>query len=92
MCVRQVKEDLLLWWPKLRAGGIMAGHDYMSAAEAGEQDWYVGISVLVREAGGAVGGSWMEADGAVDGSWIGAGGAEDGGIGWDGKLLAPPSL
>ena len=26
----------------LRAGGIMAGHDYMSAAEADGQDWCVG--------------------------------------------------
>ena len=32
---------MVLWWPKLRPGGIMAGHDYMSAAEAGGQDWWV---------------------------------------------------
>jgi predicted O-methyltransferase YrrM len=24
-----VKEDLELWWPKLKSGGIMAGHDYL---------------------------------------------------------------
>jgi len=24
-----VKEDLELWWPKLKSGGLMAGHDYL---------------------------------------------------------------
>ena len=24
-----VKEDLEIWWPKLKSGGIMAGHDYL---------------------------------------------------------------
>jgi hypothetical protein len=23
------KQDLKLWWPKLRPGGLMAGHDYL---------------------------------------------------------------
>ena len=29
-----VREDLRTWWPKLRMGGIFAGHDYLSGAEA----------------------------------------------------------
>lgn len=24
-----VKQDLKLWWPKLKAGGLLAGHDYL---------------------------------------------------------------
>jgi predicted O-methyltransferase YrrM len=27
------REDLHSWWPKLRYGGILAGHDYLSAEE-----------------------------------------------------------
>ena len=34
-----VKEDMELYWPKLRTGGIMAGHDYRSAPEVTVQDW-----------------------------------------------------
>ena len=34
-----VKEDLLMYWPKLREGGIFAGHDYVSAEEAPGQGW-----------------------------------------------------
>lgn len=26
-------EDIALWWPKVKPGGIMAGHDYMTAKE-----------------------------------------------------------
>jgi hypothetical protein len=32
-------EDLNTWWPKLRGNGILAGHDYLTAAEARPQDW-----------------------------------------------------
>ena len=28
-----VKEDIEAWWPKLKVGGIMAGDDYLTAAE-----------------------------------------------------------
>jgi hypothetical protein len=28
-----VKEDIELWWPKLRKGGVLAGHDYL------DMDW-----------------------------------------------------
>lgn len=29
-----VKEDIKLWWPKLRKGGVLAGHDYL------DMNWY----------------------------------------------------
>ncbi|PSC76989.1 hypothetical protein C2E20_0340 [Micractinium conductrix] len=36
-------EDMALWWPKLRPGGILAGHDYLNAKEIKEfhpnEDW-----------------------------------------------------
>jgi hypothetical protein len=52
-----VKEDLEAWWPKLRRGGILAGHDYLDAAEVrakpspAKQDW-------ACEAGAGRGGGW----------------------------------
>jgi len=39
-----VKEDILLYWPKLRPGGIMAGHDFVYAADVvGDKtgDWSI---------------------------------------------------
>lgn len=30
-----VWDDILAWWPKLRPGGIMAGHDYMHEVDGG---------------------------------------------------------
>lgn len=37
-------EDIQLYWPKIRPGGLMAGHDYHTAAEvaaATNQDWSI---------------------------------------------------
>jgi hypothetical protein len=38
-----VMEDLIAWYPKLRIGGIFAGHDYLNADEvkriSADQDW-----------------------------------------------------
>jgi predicted O-methyltransferase YrrM len=39
-----VKQDLEAYWPKLKSGGILAGHDYLDAAEVAArpgntQDW-----------------------------------------------------
>mmetsp|Transcript_34771 Transcript_34771/g.83150 ORF Transcript_34771/g.83150 Transcript_34771/m.83150 type:complete len:279 (-) Transcript_34771:82-918(-) len=37
-----VLQDLQLWWPKLKQGGIFAGHDYVSQDDgpsSGGQDW-----------------------------------------------------
>jgi hypothetical protein len=37
----QALEDMTTWWPKIRPGGIMAGHDFRAAFEVQpEQDWY----------------------------------------------------
>lgn len=39
-----VREDIELWWPKLKVGGIMAGHDYIDTEEVAKisgQDWSV---------------------------------------------------
>lgn len=35
------KEDIELYWPKLRKGGLMAGHDYLVAEEVPGQDWAI---------------------------------------------------
>lgn len=32
---RAVMEDLDAWWPKVRIGGIMSGHDFMTNTEGG---------------------------------------------------------
>lgn len=34
-----VKEDIELYWSKLKPGGIIAGHDYNQNDEIGDQDW-----------------------------------------------------
>ncbi|PNH09787.1 hypothetical protein TSOC_003561, partial [Tetrabaena socialis] len=37
-----VTEDLELYWPKVRSGGVMAGHDYLDAPQVmdiSKQDW-----------------------------------------------------
>eukprot|EP01060_Flectonema_neradi_P019413 TRINITY_DN2651_c0_g3_i1.p1 TRINITY_DN2651_c0_g3~~TRINITY_DN2651_c0_g3_i1.p1 ORF type:complete len:521 (+),score=82.58 TRINITY_DN2651_c0_g3_i1:76-1638(+) len=38
-----VLEDITLYWPKCRKGGIMAGHDYLYSAEAAQtgQKWQI---------------------------------------------------
>lgn len=40
---RGVLEDLDAWWPKLRFGGLMCGHDFVDCSEAAAsgQDWCV---------------------------------------------------
>jgi len=37
-------EDLEAYWPKLRRGGVLSGHDYCTAREVKNQDWSVGCS------------------------------------------------
>lgn len=37
-----VRDDIKSWWPKLTQGGVMAGHDYMTAADRrryAKDDW-----------------------------------------------------
>ena len=36
-----VKRDLSLWWPKLKPGGLFAGHDYFVRPTASLADWRV---------------------------------------------------
>ena len=36
---RSVLGDLARWWPKLRAGGVMAGHDYTEQREPSPHEW-----------------------------------------------------
>eukprot|EP01012_Entosiphon_sulcatum_P033926 TRINITY_DN4295_c0_g1_i1.p1 TRINITY_DN4295_c0_g1~~TRINITY_DN4295_c0_g1_i1.p1 ORF type:complete len:274 (+),score=44.21 TRINITY_DN4295_c0_g1_i1:29-850(+) len=57
-----VKDDLHMYWPKLRTGGILAGHDYIDVAEMaaperqrwGKQDWAVNPDGTRRTDGKAV--------------------------------------
>ena len=36
-----VMDDLEMFWPKLKSGAIVAGHDYLTAAEVPGQDWSI---------------------------------------------------
>eukprot|EP01006_Ploeotia_vitrea_P065912 TRINITY_DN9401_c0_g1_i2.p1 TRINITY_DN9401_c0_g1~~TRINITY_DN9401_c0_g1_i2.p1 ORF type:complete len:314 (+),score=29.95 TRINITY_DN9401_c0_g1_i2:56-997(+) len=57
-----VTEDITLYWPKLRPGGIIAGHDYVDVAEVaepqrqrwGKQDWSINPDGTKRTDGKAV--------------------------------------
>lgn len=52
-----VREDIEIWWRKLRVGGIMAGHDYIDAEEVARisgQDWSVSADGTVNPDGKAV--------------------------------------
>ena len=48
---------MLLWWPLLRCGGIMAGHDYVTQEEVSrmspkvKQDWTKNFDGTVDETG-----------------------------------------
>eukprot|EP00408_Alexandrium_pacificum_P016391 CAMPEP_0171201752 /NCGR_PEP_ID=MMETSP0790-20130122/24649_1 /TAXON_ID=2925 /ORGANISM="Alexandrium catenella, Strain OF101" /LENGTH=290 /DNA_ID=CAMNT_0011667155 /DNA_START=52 /DNA_END=924 /DNA_ORIENTATION=- len=53
-----VLEDLQAYWPKVRAGGIIAGHDYMTQAEVGrQQHWDVNYDGTGDATGEAVRGA-----------------------------------
>jgi len=41
-----VKQDIKLWWPLLRVGGILCGHDYWDGEESGR---YPGVNQAVDE-------------------------------------------
>jgi len=43
-----VKRDLNDWWPKLRSGGIMAGHDYLEKS-CWKGAWTYGVVTAVNE-------------------------------------------
>jgi len=42
-----VKEDLEAWWPKLRKGGLLAGHDFIPDGIVKEGDF--GVQKAVHE-------------------------------------------
>jgi len=46
-----VLQDLSMWWPKLRRGGVMAGHDYMEQHEPRfrEQPWVLADNQVVSQ-------------------------------------------
>ncbi len=55
-----VRQDIEMYWPKLKEGGIMAGHDYLTAQEVdvlsnGSQDWSICEDGTIHE--GAVRGA-----------------------------------
>jgi hypothetical protein len=58
-----MNKTLHQWWPKLRMGGILAGHDYMHAGQVQSRNkgemWWV------------LGGCWVTWMGDVD-RWVGA--------------------
>ena len=45
-----VYEDLVTWWPKLRPGGVLAGHDIITPGEC-ETGWSRGIQSAVSKFG-----------------------------------------
>jgi len=43
-----VRHDLLLWWPKVKSGGIIAGHDFICPGEPGG-GWGKDIQMAVHD-------------------------------------------
>lgn len=55
-----VYEDMVAWWPKLRVGGIMSGHDYVSQDDGPSQtgqNWTLNYDGTVDETGTVVKGA-----------------------------------
>ena len=55
-----VYEDVRAWWPKLRVGGIMAGHDYVTqddGPQQSDQDWTTNYDGTKDETGTVVKGA-----------------------------------
>lgn len=48
-----VKEDIALWWPKVKVGGLFAGHDYLHASSPGIFD--CGVTQAVDEFAHSIG-------------------------------------
>jgi hypothetical protein len=49
-----VLEDLMLYYPKLKCGGVMAGHDFITAPEAIHHKWGIcsnGTTVMINGGG-----------------------------------------
>lgn len=43
---KSAKEDIALWWPKVRYGGVLAGHDYLDGMHGGSM---YGVKQAVQE-------------------------------------------
>ena len=41
-----VSDDLAAWWPKIKPGGIIGGHDFVDKDDEG---WYCQVEMAVRE-------------------------------------------
>jgi hypothetical protein len=52
--------DIEDWWPKLRSGGIMAGHDFVTDSETGGQNWSINYGGTVDPSGRAVKGAVID--------------------------------
>ncbi len=49
-CYDAVKRDIADWWPKVRPGGMLAGHDYLGEVEAAVNSMFPnGLSYLTQE-------------------------------------------
>jgi len=48
-----VKQDLTNWYPKLKTGGILAGHDYREGVQQAVDEFFLGKKIV-----NAVGSSW----------------------------------
>jgi len=45
-----VQEDIRLWWPKIKKGGILSGHDYTKRLNEQEKNKEFGVIKAVNEA------------------------------------------
>lgn len=50
-----VKSDLAAWWPKVRKGGLLAGHDVIMPHAKPEENWGIGIQNAIRHFAGSRG-------------------------------------
>jgi hypothetical protein len=51
-CLEAIRQDIALWWPKLRVGGIFAGHDYLDGKlPSGDYGVMTAVNELATEHG-----------------------------------------
>jgi len=63
---KSVLRDLRTWWPKLRSGGIMAGHDYMDFTAYTSRGYYIAAHKYSVNFDGTIDKSGGLTKGAVD--------------------------
>lgn len=44
-----VRADVALWWPRLRPGGVLAGHDWICPGEVRHADWGRNVQPAVHD-------------------------------------------